>query len=181
MLLTTFKINKKALTPHRNRKATVPRHKLKPRWKKGESGNPKGHSKARRETGLAIKEARQLTAQGYNDLMNFILHATEDQLRAVCKDPNESCLRKTAAGTMLNACKNKIYGPVDDFVSRLLGRIPQRTEMVRTSPYDGMSLQELELEQQKLLLENQRTKKRLEETAMKNARDVTETIIGEES
>lgn len=108
--------------------ADEPKNNRKPppeesRWKKGQSGNPKG-----RQANPITKALRNLTVKEYQEVINLALKGNLRDLQALINDPNTSCMQVGVATALAKAIKAGDVDIIDRLASRIIGKIPDKFE-----------------------------------------------------
>ncbi len=97
---------------------------IKPRWKKGESGNPKG-----RPPDMLGKKMRQLTAEEFAEIANLIIKGSIEELRAIARDDSQSALRVMIAAVAVKTISKGDMHALDILLNRLVGRVKEQVEI----------------------------------------------------
>jgi hypothetical protein len=108
------------------------------RWKKGESGNPKGQPR---------KLATQLKIIGYTkaeaaDTINAMLAMTINELKEIFENPNATILEKTIASALKRSLEKGSLYSVDNLLNRTHGKA---TEMVEVSAEANVTISEIKI------------------------------------
>jgi hypothetical protein len=91
---------------------------LKPRWEKGESGNPNGRPK---------KYVSALKEQGYknseiNDCILVMISMDLDELKEVWQNPKATILEKTIANALRKSLEKGSLYSIETLLSRAVGK-----------------------------------------------------------
>lgn len=97
---------------------------IKPRWEKGESGNPNGRPK---------KFVTLLKEQGYkrseiNDTIQAMLSMTIEELADVYKNKDATILEKTVANALKKSLEKGTLYSLETLLSRVFGQPKQEVE-----------------------------------------------------
>lgn len=91
-----------------------------PKFKKGQSGNPKGRPKLT----LEERELRSLTIETYRDVIELALTGKREELRALVRDRNTPSIQAGVAKALLIAIDVGDAETLERFASRIVGKIP---------------------------------------------------------
>jgi hypothetical protein len=92
---------------------------IKPRWKKGESGNPRG----RPPDDFGLRAIKMLTQEELATVANLILKNNVDALKAIGKDENSSVLKTMVAAVAVKIISNGDMHALDTLLNRLIGKV----------------------------------------------------------
>ena len=98
---------------------------IKPRWKPGESGNPKGRPK---------KPVLQLKVQGYklheiNDTIQAMVSMTFEELKFIYENPNSTVLEKTIAGALRKSLDKGNLDSIETLMNRVYGKPNEKLDI----------------------------------------------------
>ena len=98
---------------------------IKPRWKKGESGNPNGRPR---------KFVSQLKLDGYkvseiNDTIQNMMSLNVDELKKVWDNPNATILEKTIAGALRKSMEKGNLDSMETLLTRVFGKPKQEMDI----------------------------------------------------
>jgi len=101
---------------------------IKPKWQKGESGNPNGRPR---------KYVSLLVEQGYkrseiNDTIQAMLSMTIEELKSVYENKNATILEKTIANAMRKSLEKGTLYSLETLLSRVFGQPKQENTTVMT-------------------------------------------------
>ena len=118
----------------------MPRNKLEPRWKKGESGNPKGRPK---------KPVLQMKVAGYklaeiNDTIQAMCSMTIEQLREIWENPNATLLEKTIASSLRKGIEKGNLDSLETLMNRVYGKPNEKLDI--TSAGDKLDQNKIQVE-----------------------------------
>ena len=118
----------------------MPRHKVEPRWKKGESGNPKGRPK---------KPVLQMKVAGYklaeiNDTIQAMCSMTLDQLREVWENPDTTLLERTIAAALRKSIEKGNLDSLETLMNRVYGKPNEKLDI--TSAGDKLEQNKIQVE-----------------------------------
>jgi hypothetical protein len=94
-----------------------------PKFKKGQSGNPKG-----RPPDMLGKKMRQLTAEEFAEIANLIIKGSIEELRAIAKDDSQSALRVMIAAVAVKTIQKGDMNALDTLLNRLVGKVKEHVE-----------------------------------------------------
>lgn len=103
--------------------AEKPKYKIKPRWKKGQSGNPKG-----RPPDKLGKVMRQLTAIEFAEIANLIIKGSIRELRAIAQDDSLPAIKVMIAATAVKIIARGDMHALDILLNRLVGKVKDQVE-----------------------------------------------------
>lgn len=120
--------------PATNKTTSMPRYKLEPRWKPGESGNPKGRPK---------KPVLQLKVEGYklheiNDTIQMMVSLTADELKKIWENPNSTILERTIASSLKKGIEKGNLDSVETLLNRVYGKPNEKLDITT----DGQKINE---------------------------------------
>ena len=95
-----------------------------PKYKKGQSGNPKG-----RPPDMLGKAMRQLTAEEFREIANMIIKGSIDQLKAMSTSKDSSALKVMIAATVVKIISRGDMHALDILLNRLVGKVKDQIEM----------------------------------------------------
>lgn len=118
----------------------MPRHKIEPRWKKGESGNPKGRPK---------KPVLQMKVAGYklaeiNDTIQAMCSMTIEQLREIWENPNATLLERTIASSLRKGIEKGNLDSLETLMNRVYGKPNEKLDI--TSAGDKLDQNKIQVE-----------------------------------
>jgi poly-beta-hydroxyalkanoate depolymerase len=118
----------------------MPRHKVEPRWKKGESGNPKGRPK---------KPVLQMKVAGYtlheiNDTIQAMCSMTLDQLREIWENPNTTLLERTIAASLRKSIEKGNLDSLETLMNRVYGKPNEKLDI--TTAGDKLEQNKIQVE-----------------------------------
>ena len=118
----------------------MPRNKLEPRWKKGESGNTKGRPK---------KPVLQMKVAGYklaeiNDTIQAMCSMTIEQLREIWENPNATLLEKTIASSLRKGIEKGNLDSLETLMNRVYGKPNEKLDI--TSAGDKLDQNKIQVE-----------------------------------
>lgn len=93
-------------------------YNVKPRWKKGESGNPAGRARKYVST---LKEIGYKLSEINDTLQNFIA-LNEAEIKEIEKDKNCTILERIVAGALLQSHKKKSMYNIETILTRAFGK-----------------------------------------------------------
>lgn len=98
---------------------------VKPRWKKGESGNPNGRPR---------KYVSQLKLDGYkiseiNDTIQNMMSLNVDELKKVWDNPNATILEKTIASALRKSMEKGNLDSMETLLTRVYGKPKQEMDI----------------------------------------------------
>jgi hypothetical protein len=104
---------------------TMPRNIVPPRWKPGESGNPKGRPK---------KPVLQMKVQGYklceiNDTIQLMCSMTADELKKIWENPQATILEKTIASALRKGIEKGNLDSVETLLNRVYGKPKEKVDI----------------------------------------------------
>lgn len=92
------------------------------RWKKGQSGNPKGAQRIPAD----IKEARKLNQIEFEKIANKYLYSTPDQIKKVTQNPDTPVLDLLITSILHKAVVEGDEKRLEFLLTRLLGKVPDK-------------------------------------------------------
>jgi hypothetical protein len=103
----------------------MPRNVVPPRWKKGESGNPKGRPK---------KPVLQMKVIGYklaeiNDTIQLMCSMTAEELKTIWENPNATILEKTIASALRKGIEKGNLDSVETLLNRVYGKPKEKMDI----------------------------------------------------
>lgn len=103
----------------------MPKHRVEPRWKKGESGNPKGRPK---------KPVLQMKVAGYtlheiNDTIQSMCSITLEQLREIWENPNATILERTIASALRKSIEKGNLDSLETLMNRVYGKPNEKLDI----------------------------------------------------
>lgn len=118
----------------------MPRHKIEPRWKKGESGNPKGRPK---------KPVLQMKVAGYklaeiNDTIQAMCSMTLEQLREIWENPNATLLERTIASSLRKGIEKGNLDSLETLMNRVYGKPNEKLDI--TTAGDKLDQNKIQVE-----------------------------------
>lgn len=118
----------------------MPKHIVPPRWKKGESGNPKGRPK---------KPVLQMKVAGYklaeiNDTIQAMCSMTLDQLREVWENPDTTLLERTIAAALRKSIEKGNLDSLETLMNRVYGKPNEKLDI--TSAGDKLEQNKIQVE-----------------------------------
>lgn len=101
------------------------RNIVPPRWKKGESGNPKGRPK---------KIALQLKREGYslweiNDTIQQMVSLELDDLKEIYQNPKATILEKTIAAALKKGLQKGDLNSIETLLNRVYGKPKEKMDI----------------------------------------------------
>ena len=112
----------------------MPRHKLEPRWKKGESGNPNGRPK---KPVLQLKKAGYKLAE-INDTIQTLLNCNLEELKEIWDNPNATLLERTIAAAIRKGIEKGNLDSVETLLNRVYGKPKEALDV--TTKGDAMNV-----------------------------------------
>jgi len=114
--------------------------KIEPRWKKGESGNPKGRPK---------KPVLQMKVAGYtlheiNDTIQARCSMTLDQLRQIWDNPNATLLERTIAAALRKSIEKGNLDSLETLMNRVYGKPNEKLDI--TTAGDKLDQNKIQVE-----------------------------------
>lgn len=109
------------------------RYKVKPRWKPGESGNPKGRPPD--YLGRALR--KNLTPNDLEVLANLVASKNLGELQRIARDKSQPVIHLVFANAILGAIKRKEFKTFDQILSRMVGRPRQIPEVFTPTGPNG--------------------------------------------
>lgn len=101
------------------KKRTLPKKMEAKKWKKGQSGNPKG-----RVPSQAIRALKNLTIETYREVIELVLSGNIAALREMIENPNTPAIQVGVATSFMKAIKNGDYTIIERIAERIVGKIP---------------------------------------------------------
>jgi hypothetical protein len=101
-----------------------------PAWKKGESGNPKGSSKRKKELGKLTR----MTHEQIADIGTTLLSGNIEQLKTIMKAPESTALQSWTAALVLQSIKKGDSGIYRAVLDRIAGKIPETIHHKELAP-----------------------------------------------
>ena len=98
---------------------------LKPRWKKGESGNPQGG----RLHDPRYRQLKRLTQDQISELLHWVGNCTAKEMQEIVKDPEAPALKLLVASCYNEAVKSGDTLGMERLLTRMVGPPPQVVEM----------------------------------------------------
>ena len=103
----------------------MPRHKVEPRWKPGESGNPKGRPK---------KPVLQMKVEGYklaeiNDTIQAMCSMDLSQLKQIWDNPKATVLEKTIAAALRKSIEKGNLDSIETLMNRVYGKPNEKLDI----------------------------------------------------
>jgi len=103
----------------------MPRNIVPPRWKPGESGNPKGRPK---------KPVLQMKIAGYklaeiNDTIQSMCSMTADELKKIWENPQATILEKTIASALRTGIEKGNLDSVETLLNRVYGKPKEKVDI----------------------------------------------------
>jgi hypothetical protein len=103
----------------------MPRNIVPPRWKPGESGNPKGRPK---------KPVLQMKIAGYklaeiNDTIQSMCSMTADELKKIWENPQATILEKTIASALRKGIEKGNLDSVETLLNRVYGKPKEKVDI----------------------------------------------------
>lgn len=113
---------------------------IKPRWKKGESGNPNGRPK---------KPVLQMRVQGYklaeiNDTIQAMCSMDIQQLTEIWQNPKSTVLEKTIASALRKGIEKGNLQSVETLLNRVYGKPKEQMDI--TTNGETINTPKLEIE-----------------------------------
>ncbi|MFI5342822.1 MAG: DUF5681 domain-containing protein [Chlamydiales bacterium] len=99
-------------------------------WKPGQTGNPKGSSKAVREEGLI----RRLTTDELKDIYALITNRSVDELKAMLADGKTTVLKAMVAGVAVRAMTKGDGGALETLLARMIGKVKENIHHTGDAP-----------------------------------------------
>lgn len=98
---------------------------LKPRWKKGESGNPKGRPK---------KPVLELKRDGYklaeiNDTIQVLMTMTLEELKLIWDNPKSTLLERTIASAIRKGIEKGNLDSIETLLNRVYGKPKEAVDL----------------------------------------------------
>lgn len=140
------KVEKKKIS-----KKVVDRSKGKP-FQKGHTVN-KDRPQYDREERLA----RTLDNATLFRILNLHLHSTKEDLTEVANDPNSTMLERMVTKCLLQGLENKSVSTLDYFLSRIVGKVPDKLIMQPDNPFKDLTLEEMKAKHAELAKSNRQT------------------------
>jgi hypothetical protein len=99
--------------------------KIEPRWKPGESGNPKGRPK---------KPVLQMKVEGYklaeiNDTIQMMCSMTADELKKIWDNPKSTILERTIASALKKSIEKGNLDSVETLLNRVYGKPKEKMDI----------------------------------------------------
>lgn len=94
------------------------------KWKKGQSGNPKG-----RPLNPIPRALKELTIESYRNVIECVCAGNIDNLQAMISDPKVSVLQVGIAQAVLNALRAGDYAVIERIAERIVGKIPEELNL----------------------------------------------------
>lgn len=104
------------------------KHLAKFKFKKGQSGNPKG-----KIANPAIRALRKLTIKEFRECIEAALSGNIDELRNLAEDTKGTALQMGIARAFLKAIKSGDYTIIEKIAERIIGKIPDEVKIHNTS------------------------------------------------
>ena len=103
----------------------MPRNIVPPRWKKGESGNPKGRPK---------KPVLAMRVEGYklaeiNDTIQAMCSMTAEELKKIWENPQATILEKTIASALRKGIEKGNLDSVETLLNRVYGKPKEKVDI----------------------------------------------------
>jgi len=99
--------------------------KIEPRWKKGESGNPKGRPK---KPVLAMKVEGYKLAE-INDTIQAMCSMDLNELKHVWENPNATVLEKTIASALRKSIEKGNLDSLETLMNRVYGKPNEKIDV----------------------------------------------------
>lgn len=93
------------------------------RFKKGQSGNPKGRPKG--SINVIPHELKELTVASFREVISKCVEADIPQLEALLKHPKTSALQVAIIRCFIKAANTGDYSVVERICERVVGKIPE--------------------------------------------------------
>lgn len=138
--------------PSKKKKPVDKKNPVDTQFKPGNQVN-KGRAQYDREE-IAAKKLDQAT---YFRILNIHFWSPPELLQAVVDDPSTPMIECIVCRAMLNARYKGDIGTLDYFVSRLIGKIPDKLVIDSKNPYDGLTLEEMKAKHAELVKSNRET------------------------
>lgn len=100
------------------------------KWKKGESGNPKG----RPVIPKGSLEIRKLTAEELIEIGTTILRANDAEVERIFSDPNEPYINRIVASILKRTYEQGSSGQFDTMMNRIVGKPKEVVEHLGLKP-----------------------------------------------
>lgn len=91
---------------------------LRPPWKKGQTGNPKGRPPDALNAAL-----KKLTKEELEDIANLIIKGNMPALRAIAKDDTAPVIKVMVAATVVKIISKGDMHSLDTLLNRLVGKV----------------------------------------------------------
>jgi hypothetical protein len=118
----------------------MPRHVVEPRWKPGESGNPKGRPK---------KPVLTMKVEGYklaeiNDTIQMMCSMTMEELKKVWDNPKSTILERTIASALRKSIEKGNLDSMETLMNRVYGKPNEKLDI--TSQGDKLEQNKIQVE-----------------------------------
>lgn len=100
-------------------------HKLPPKWKKGESGNPSGRPK----DPPGLKRLKNLSREELVEVGNLVIKGNLDALRLVARDKDATALKTMIAAVCVKVIERGDMQSLDILLNRLIGKVKDEVEV----------------------------------------------------
>lgn len=111
---------------------------LKPPWKKGQSGNPKGRPKG--SVSVIPHALREISLPIFREVIETVLKGNMAALNAIIEDPEAPVIKVAVAKSFRKALKAGDYSTVERIIERIVGKIPDELNLVSKNMNANVSL-----------------------------------------
>lgn len=92
---------------------------IQPRWKKGESGNPKGRPKKLHPT---LMKTTAYSKNQIVDIIQYMVSLTEKQLNEILEDNESTVFEKTIASAIKKSISKGYLDSIETLLNRVYGK-----------------------------------------------------------
>ena len=98
---------------------------IKPRWKKGESGNPKGRPVSTPEQ----LRLTRLTKTELTEIGSYIVKGDKTELKKIVDDPTTSILKSWIASIAIKGIASGDMDALNKLLERIVGKVKEEVEV----------------------------------------------------